>query len=79
MRRFILAVLAFGLISSLTLFVSRRPVFAEHATQQRAIPRSWGPLRGVSTQYLYFEDAGGTIRVYDVNKGGLEATISRTK
>lgn len=50
---------------------------AHAAPAKTPVLKAWGPLRGGSSQYLYFEDASGTIRMYDVNAEALVGEFPR--
>jgi hypothetical protein len=44
------------------------PQFQQAAQEGKgcAVPKSWGPLKGVADRAMAFEDSTGTIRVVDV-------------
>lgn len=50
---------------------------AQAQSPASAIPKSWGSFRSGSVQLLYFEDAAGTVRIYDVNSKKLVAELPR--
>ena len=59
-------------------FVGQRNTSVVHAqTASSTVPKSWGKLVGALGQYLIFEDAGGVIRIVDVQSGQLEGQVSR--
>ena len=69
----ILVVLASGF--SLTGF----GIDKAHAAGPKAfsIPKAWGPVKGVTPNYVILEDSGGVIRYVDRFNGMVEQTITR--
>jgi hypothetical protein len=43
----------------------------------RAAPKAWGVVKGGAATVVIFEDAGGTIRLYEAQTGMVFATITR--
>jgi hypothetical protein len=48
-----------------------------HAQSANSIPKSYGKFVAASSNFLYFEDSSGTIRIVDANGGGVQATMPR--
>jgi hypothetical protein len=68
------AAVALAMVLSVVIFSAR----ITHASGRVTPPlRSWGALRGGTSSWLYFEDANGTIRIYDAGEKTLQFEIQR--
>jgi len=61
----------FAVVVTATWFVA--PV---HAQGNKTVPKTWGSVKGGVGADVIFEDAGGTVRVYDLRDGSV-VTITR--
>jgi hypothetical protein len=59
-----------------TLF-NGRPLHAQQIQAVQTAPKERGNVKGGTGMYIIFEDANGTIRVYEASTGRVVVTITR--
>lgn len=45
--------------------------------EDHAVPKAWGTVKSAVGGEFVFEDAGGTIRMYDATKRSITLTLAR--